>query len=143
MSSGAFGNAFDNMNERAKEIDRYKTTIRVLTAERDKYKAERDELMRVVQDIINYDDTMAMKISLLHKDVSPLVNPCFCCDSWCSNYIPQINYKRLYDIEHRRRVAAEKMVIEPEALSQEGYLDMIEYKKDYDIWQSIIKEAGE
>lgn len=54
-----------------------------------------------------------------------------------------INYKRLYDIEHRRRVAAEKMIIEPEALSQEGYLDMIEYKKDYDECQSIIKEVGE
>lgn len=49
----------------------------------------------------------------------------------------------LIDIEHRRRVAAEKMIIEPEALSQEGYLDMIEYKKDYDEWQSIIKEVGE
>jgi hypothetical protein len=50
------------------------------------------------------------------------------------------NYKRLYDLEHRRRVAAER------------YLKSIEYihgntplqePHRRDEWQSIIKEAGE
>jgi hypothetical protein len=52
-------------------------------------------------------------------------------------------YKAQAEYEHRRRVAAEKMIIEPESFPGEGFLDMTEYKKVYNEWQSIIKEAGE
>jgi hypothetical protein len=56
MSSGAFGNAFDNMNERAKEIDRYKTTIRLLAAERDRYKAGLDDAMHLLMNHNHHAD---------------------------------------------------------------------------------------
>jgi hypothetical protein len=52
-----------------------------------------------------------------------------------------IDYKHLYDIEHRRRVAAEKTILEMRSL----WAKDIDFEMGYNYkkWQSIIKEAGE